>query len=156
MLGSEQVCFSSCNSISTRDADCVDHARTCSGLLIRTVKRGRNSVAQIAEERIRLLYDMAKGTFKTNPALSRRYVELARRIGMRSRVRIPGELKYITCHNCLSLLIPGVTCRVRIRPDRGTDVVMTCLACNSVKRYPASRERMKRKDIKRRRTNAHL
>ena len=156
MLRGEQVCFSFSHSISTKSDNGIYHARTCSGLLTRTVKRGRNSIVQIAEERIRLLYDMAKGTFKTNPEMSRRYVELARRIGMRSRVRVPGELKYITCHNCFSLLIPGVSCRVRIRPDRGTDVVMTCLACNSVKRYPASRERMRRKDIKRRKTNAHF
>ncbi|MCJ7506864.1 ribonuclease P [Candidatus Bathyarchaeota archaeon] len=99
------------------------------------------SFAQIAEERIELLYRFAREVFGTHPSLAKRYVEIARRIGMRCRVRIPRELKRFTCKGCGSLLVPGTNCRVRIKPDRGTILIMTCLSCGKLKRYPMARER---------------
>src|SRR3989344_6871961 len=38
---------------------------------------------KIAEERIKILFDLAKKEFEKNPQRSRRYVELARNIGTR-------------------------------------------------------------------------
>jgi len=91
---------------------------------------------KLAEERIDLLYKFAREAFGEDPPLANRYVEIARRIGMRCEVRIPRELKQFTCKGCRGLLVPGANCRVRIRSDKGTTVVMTCLKCGRVKRYP--------------------
>ncbi|MFH0848942.1 MAG: ribonuclease P protein component 4 [archaeon] len=113
--------------------------------MVGAVNRRSHSVSAIAEERIRILYKMAREVFGSDPALARRYVELAKQIGMRTRVRIPGELKYLTCKKCHNLLIPGVNCRVRVRADRGTRTVMTCLMCGSVKRYPAIEEKLRKR-----------
>jgi len=101
---------------------------------------------QIARERIDILLRMARENVKSDPALSKRYVEMARRIAMRSGVRLGRERKQFICKNCGSLLVPGVNCRVRVRSDHETRVVMTCLACGSRKRYPAVKEKRQRRE----------
>lgn len=98
----------------------------------------------IAKERIYILIDMAIETVRKDSKLARRYVELARRISMRSRVSIPKEYKYRLCRNCGIVLVPGFNCRVRTRSESGTRVVITCLDCGSHKRYPALKEKMLR------------
>jgi len=113
------------------------------------VKYRQNTVSEIAEERIRALYSRARKIFGKDQILTKRYVELAKRIGMRTRVRVPKELKYFTCRTCNNLLVPGVNCRVRVRPDRGAEVVMTCLVCGDIKRYPTTRERSKHMKLRR-------
>ena len=100
--------------------------------------RRDSSHLDIAEERIGLLYRFAREVFDKNPGLAKRYVEIARLIGMRCRVRIPRELKRFTCKGCGSLLIPGANCRVRTKPKKPTILVMTCLTCGEIKRYPTS------------------
>jgi len=101
---------------------------------------------QIAEERVDILLKLARQTAKSNAALSRRYVEMAQRIAMRSGVRLGPERKQFICKECGSALVPGLNCRVRVRAEHGTHIVMTCLECGSTKRYPAVREkRLRRK-----------
>ena len=99
------------------------------------------SLVRIAEERIELLYKFARDAFGTNQSLAKRYVEIAKRIGMRCRVRVPRELKQFTCKGCGGLLVPGENCRVRIRHDARTFLVMTCLSCGKLKRYPIAKGR---------------
>lgn len=100
-----------------------------------------HSTSRIAQERIELLYKFAFEAFRTNPSLAKRYVEIAKRIGMRCRVRVPRELKRCTCKGCGNLLIPGTSCRVRVRSDRGTVITVTCLSCGKLRRYPTARRR---------------
>jgi ribonuclease P protein subunit RPR2 len=107
--------------------------------------RKGEGVKQIARERIEILLAHAKKTFPTNQVLARRYVELARRIGMRAGVRLTGEQKFFICKGCGSLLVPGVNCRVRTRREYGTTVLITCLECGRKKRYPTARERLSKK-----------
>ena len=114
----------------------------------RTLPRQRNNgnIRQIAEERVDILLRLAKDLVRSDPSLSKRYVELAQRIAMRSGVRLGPQRKQFICKNCKSLLVPGVNCRVRIRAEHGTHVVVTCLECGSTKRYPAVKEkRLKRR-----------
>jgi len=103
------------------------------------MSRPDRSYRRIAEERIDLLYGFAREVFGENRSLANRYVEIARRIGTRSRVRIPRELKRLTCKKCGVLLVPGANCRVRIRPDRGTTLLIACLNCGNIKRYPVAK-----------------
>jgi len=124
------------------------HARNRQASTERTLPRQRNNgnIRQIAEERVDLLLRLAKDSVRSDPSLSKRYVELAQRIAMRSGVRLGPQRKQFICKNCKSLLVPGVNCRVRIRTEYGTHVVVTCLECGSTKRYPAVKEkRLKRR-----------
>ncbi|MHB8164818.1 MAG: ribonuclease P protein component 4 [Methanoregula sp.] len=87
---------------------------------------------QIARERIEVLFEQARLAFAEFPDLSNRYVELARRIAMRQRIRIPQDLRRKYCHHCNAYLVPGSNMRVRVH--RG-NVVVTCLACKKHTRY---------------------
>jgi len=91
--------------------------------------------SRIARERIEILFNLAKKEFKKHPDRSKRYVELARRIGQRYNVRFPRETKRSFCKNCNSILIPGVSSKVRLK--KGT-VFINCLKCNKIYRYPYS------------------
>jgi ribonuclease P protein subunit RPR2 len=103
------------------------------------------SIKEIARERIAILFTQAKKVFPEDRALSKRYIELARKMGMKAGVRLPKEYKASICKGCGGLLVPGVNCRVRIRPDTGATVLITCLDCGTKKRYPTVRERLSRR-----------
>ncbi|MFP4038249.1 MAG: ribonuclease P protein component 4 [Candidatus Nanohaloarchaea archaeon] len=85
---------------------------------------------QIAEERIRILFEEAE----KRPEYMERYLKLAERIGMRAEASIPSELKKKYCSSCYSLLTPGENCRVRVISDEKI-VSYRCLECGEEKRY---------------------
>jgi ribonuclease P protein subunit RPR2 len=87
---------------------------------------------KIARERIRILFGEAASAGPAHPERSNRYVELARKIAMRQRVRIDRDLRRRYCHHCSAFLTPGRNMRVRVH--RG-NVVVTCLCCNRKMRY---------------------
>ena len=90
------------------------------------------SKKQIAQERIAVLFGQAEKAFAEDPGRSDRYVDLARRIAMRQRVRIPREFRRRFCHHCYTFLVPGANMRVRVH--RGV-VLVTCRACKRSMRY---------------------
>jgi ribonuclease P protein subunit RPR2 len=115
------------------------------------IRRGygskRSLVNTIARERIQILLDHARTKAKEDDnRLARRYVELARKISMRTKVRIPREDKRFICKNCLMPLIPGRNARVRLTSEK-MSVTITCLTCQGIKRYPYSRERKLHKTV---------
>jgi len=79
-------------------------------------------------------------------ARARRYVDLARRIGMRYNVRIPAEFKRRFCKGCGAFLLPATSGRVRVARGR---IVVTCAACGSIQRMPYRREQAARRKGKR-------
>lgn len=87
---------------------------------------------KIAKERINELFAQAKQAFAEHPERSNRYVELARRIAMRQRVRIDREFRRQYCHHCYAFLVPGSNMRVRVHDG---NVVVTCGSCNKKMRY---------------------
>jgi len=96
------------------------------------VKSKNPATKNIARERIGILFEQARRAFPEHPAWSNRYVELARKIAMRQRVRIDRELRRQYCHHCYAFLVPGNNMRVRVH---GSHVVVTCSACNKKTRY---------------------
>ena len=88
---------------------------------------------KIALERIRTLFKEAKTAFNQDPKLSNRYVELARKIAMKYKVRIPKQLKRQFCKHCYSYLVPGKNLRVRARKGK---IVYSCLECKKFMRFP--------------------
>ena len=88
---------------------------------------------RVALERIEVLFREADKAFKHSPALSNRYVGLARRIAMKYKVRIRPVLKRRFCKHCYSYLKPGVNCRVRLGEKQ---VVYFCFSCRRFMRFP--------------------
>jgi ribonuclease P protein subunit RPR2 len=91
---------------------------------------------KIARERIEVLFNRAAEFFPEDPEHAGRCVELARRIAMRQRVRIPRALRRRYCRRCHAYLVPGVNMRVRVHNGR---VVVTCMHCGHQMRYPVVR-----------------
>ena len=96
---------------------------------------------KIAQERIRILFSLADETFHTEPARAQRYVDLARRIAMRTRLRLPRDLRRRVCRRCNAFLVPGATSRTRIRQHREPHVAVTCLRCGATTRIPLRRQK---------------
>ncbi len=87
----------------------------------------------IAQERIKTLFQEAQKIFSQNPALAHRYVTLARNIAMKVKVRIPLELKRRFCKHCYKYLQPGVNARVRVSNGK---VIISCFECKKFMRIP--------------------
>jgi ribonuclease P protein subunit RPR2 len=87
---------------------------------------------KIAKERISELFVQARRAFAEHPERSNRYVQLARKIAMRQRVRIEREQRRQYCHHCYAFLVPGNNMRVRVHNG---NVVVTCGSCNKKMRY---------------------
>jgi len=90
---------------------------------------------KIARERINILFREAEINFPIRKDRSNRYVELARKIGMRYKVRIPRKYKRRICPHCYSYLKPGVNCIVRL-DSKNRCVVWHCKEYGKDKRYP--------------------
>ena len=106
-------------------------------LLMARRKKGYYRGRDLARQRIERLFVLAEEEHKQHPERSDRYVEIARRMGMRMRVRIPRRLKRRICKGCRCYLSPGRT-RVRLRDGM---VTVTCLECGEEMRYPYRRPR---------------
>ena len=65
--------------------------------------------------------------------LADRYVDMARRVGMRYNVRFRPGQKRKFCRACHRYLLPGSTARTRLNRGRS---VTTCLHCGHVMRRP--------------------
>ncbi|MEM2947711.1 MAG: ribonuclease P protein component 4 [Candidatus Bathyarchaeia archaeon] len=99
------------------------------------------SVKRIAKQRIQTLFRLAIETHKEDPKLAQRYVDIARRVAMAARVRLPTEYRRMVCRHCKSFILPGVSCRVRIKQRREPHVVITCLKCGKHMRIPLKRKK---------------
>ena len=96
------------------------------------MERSRNKPewqVKIAKERIEILFDEAKKT--SHKDLQKRYVQLARKIGMRYNVRLTSEQKRKFCKNCYTYFSSETKRRLK-----DGFLVITCPGCRKVSRFP--------------------
>jgi ribonuclease P protein subunit RPR2 len=96
----------------------------------------REKIKEIALERIKKLFNLALEMLHERPDLAQKYVENARKIAMRARIKMPREKRLLICKHCKKFIFPGVSSRVRIRLRREPHVVITCLYCGGHMRRP--------------------
>ncbi|MCE8423760.1 MAG: ribonuclease P [Candidatus Methanoperedens sp.] len=96
-------------------------------------KKQKDWSKDMAYERIIRLFELAHIEFNDHPKRSDRYVQLARRIGMRYRVRMPQEFKRQICKHCHTYLVQGATARTRLQ---GTHISTNCTSCGKQMRLP--------------------
>jgi len=97
-------------------------------------RREKRLYKTIAKQRISELFELAeKEALRNRMDRADRYVEIARKIGMKYRVRIPKKYKLLFCKKCYRFLLPGVN--ARIRTGRGK-LIIYCYRCGSYKRIP--------------------
>ena len=100
------------------------------------MQRMDTATKRIAIERIRRLFRLAREIIREDPAMAQRYVDIARKVAMAARVRLPREYRHQVCRHCKSFILPGVNCRVRIKQRRESHLVITCLNCSRQTRIP--------------------
>ena len=86
----------------------------------------KNRRKEIALERIYRLFELAEAEFAKHPERSKRYVELARKIGTRNKAVIPAELKKQFCKKCGAFLVKGKNAEWK---KKGTLVEIKCSEC---------------------------
>ena len=91
------------------------------------------NVNEIARDRVRILLGMARVIVNSEPVLSKRYVELARRVAMRHRIKLGNKL---FCKKCGAVFVLGDTLAVRIS---GKTRVFACLGCGAARKVSAGR-----------------
>ncbi len=87
-------------------------------------------IREIAMERINRLFAAASET--KNKDLAKRYVILARKIAMKSNIRLPSNLKRKFCRNCNSFFTSRNS-RIRTREGK---LIYYCLECKRFTRIP--------------------
>ena len=98
---------------------------------------------RMAIQRIRRLFRLAREIVNEDPALAQSYVNMARKVAMTARVRLPKEYRRQVCRHCKSFILPGVNCRVRIKQRREPHLVITCLNCGEQMRIPLRKKKGK-------------
>jgi ribonuclease P protein subunit RPR2 len=92
----------------------------------------KKSSQNIANSRIKELFERAEELFKLNDKYANNCVRLARKISTRYKVSFTKGQKMLFCKKCECYLSPSNTSRVRI--SRGK-IVILCLKCKHISRY---------------------
>ena len=90
-------------------------------------------MSKIAEHEMKRLLELAEQTFDKNPERAKRYVFIARKIGMKTKTRFPQELRKKFCRGCGNFLKRGHNCDVKVEKQF---VKITCRECGKIMRYP--------------------
>lgn len=93
-------------------------------------KKDHEKVKELALERIKRLFEAASDSSND---LAKRYVTMARKIAMKSNLRLPSDLKRKFCRKCNSFFVIGKNCRVRTREGK---LIYYCLECKKFTRIP--------------------
>jgi len=105
-------------------------------------KKKSSGQREIALERNKTLFKQDRDVFKEDKNLANRYVELARKIAMKYKVRIPSDMQKQFCRHCYKFLMPNVNCRIRLKDGK---VVYYCLECKHFMRFPYTKEKKAKK-----------
>jgi len=87
------------------------------------------AVRKIALERMEILITNAMSNARTNPELSQRQAQLARRISTRHNIRMPYELRMVFCKKCKSFIAPGINSKIRLGRASVKAVRISCNFC---------------------------
>ncbi|MCK5047357.1 MAG: ribonuclease P [Candidatus Heimdallarchaeota archaeon] len=93
-------------------------------------RREKQATKKIAQERVEILLTLADGIYSEDPELAQRYGDLARKIVMKARIRMPEKWRIRFCRKCKKFLYPGITTHVRIKSGASSRVVYYCDICN--------------------------
>ncbi|AIU68851.1 ribonuclease P [Thermococcus eurythermalis] len=104
-------------------------------------KKEQREKRRIAKERVETLFTLAERVFPYSPELANRYVEIALAVQQKAKIRLPRKWKRRYCKRCHSFLVPGKNARVRLRSRPYPHVVIKCLNCGHIMRYPYLREK---------------
>ena len=85
-----------------------------------------SKIVKISLERIHRLFELAEQNLKDHPDRSKRYIQLARKIGTRNNARFSTELKNKFCKKCNNFLKKDKTASLEVQ---GSFLKIKCLEC---------------------------
>ena len=103
-------------------------------------KRQEEKQQKIAKERIELLFEKAEQIFPENTKRADRYIEIARRIAMKTNLRLSKKQKQSFCKHCYTYIISGINATTRIHNGR---IITYCKSCKKYTRIPLSKKPLK-------------
>jgi len=109
------------------------------------VSRGRKKpkwILEIAQERMDILFNLAKEEFHKDSSRSNRYVELAQNISKKYNTKIPLKWRRSFCKKCHSFLQYGENSTVRLK---NSEVQIKCHECSNIMKIPYIKEKKLRR-----------
>jgi len=94
---------------------------------------------ELVKERMNQLLELAEKNIKNHPERTKRYVEIARKLSTRHKVRLPERFKKRICKICNIMWIPGYNVKVRL--NKRTKAVEYVCECGQVRRFGYSKKR---------------
>ncbi len=88
-----------------------------------------NAGKELALERIRILIYNALTLVNTNEIIANKQAQLAKKIAMRSRVRLAYDVRQLYCKKCKNFIVPGKSSRIRIGRTNTKSIRITCIMC---------------------------
>ena len=89
-------------------------------------------IKELAKERIDIL--IAYALKEKDEDLASRQAELAKKVAMRFRVRLPYEARQLFCKKCKAFIVPGKSARIRLGRSKTRAIRITCLKCGHIYR----------------------
>ncbi len=112
-------------------------------------RKAKEREKDLARQRIARLLRLADEVYPEEPKLGLQYGELARRLALRTKVKIPRRWRWRYCKECGSFLYPGINADVRVRSRRFPHLVIRCRICGGIRRIPYLREKRARRVLHR-------
>lgn len=94
-------------------------------------------------QRLNFLYQAAHIALTGSSAdwdLSRHYTTTLRTLAQKNVLRLHPNLKRTLCKSCDMLLIPGISSKVRLKEGKMEILIVECLNCNTIKRFPCQKD----------------
>ena len=89
----------------------------------------KNSKKEIATKRIEILFNNAILNARNNPGLAERQAQIAKKISMKFKIKMPFEVSSSFCKNCKKFIAPGIAAKVRLG-NKPKSIRITCTYCN--------------------------
>ena len=89
----------------------------------------KNSKKDIATRRIQVLFNNALLNAKNNPGLAEQQAQIAKKISMKFKIKMPFEASSSFCKNCKKFIAPGIASKVRLG-NKPKSIRITCMYCN--------------------------
>ena len=89
----------------------------------------KNSKKEIAMKRMEILFNNALSNAKNNPGLAQRQAEIAKKISLKFKIKMPFEINSSFCKKCKKFIAPGIASRIRLG-SKPKSIRITCSYCN--------------------------
>ena len=89
----------------------------------------KNSKKEIAMKRMEILFNNALSNAKNNPGLAQRQAEIAKKISLKFKIKMPFEINSSFCKKCKKFIAPGITSKIRLG-SKPKSIRITCSYCN--------------------------